>query len=189
LSTANPTRRGAGSIDSRSGLAGNPDRRSMLDYRVSIIDLLDRDRSGRPRGCCKTRTIYYSLAARCGGLSGGNSLNLSDGRFSHSGTGDRIATHRGHSFHRDATIDDCGLVDGVVVNNGRAIVNPSDFCWLQPVAAKIPLPEIMDPNKGKMIGMKTEIKVYTNVNTIKPTARPDLEYGAKGQGGPTAVVA
>src|SRR2546423_14576584 len=80
-------------------------------------------------------------------------------------------------------------VDGVVVDDGRIVVNPSHLGSRHAMTPNVPLAEIMKRNKCKMIGPQTEIEAESNVRApINPAAAVDIDRSKRRQCRPATAI-
>jgi len=99
------------------------------------------------------------------------------------------AGNRGHSFDWEAAIDNGGVVHRVVINDCSVVVDASHLGRRQPAVVQVALVEIMDANKGKVIRVKPEIEVQSDMHAIKAPTKPDFKDGAGRQRRPAAIIA
>ena len=134
-------------------------------------------------------SINHVLASDRCDLAGCHAPNRAHRRFADSGSWNRVASDRSHAIDRDTTVDDGGFVNGVIIDNGRVIVNASHFSRSQTPMAEVAFPEIMNADKSEMIGAEAEIKVDPYVQAIEAPAGSNLKHRARRQRRPTTVVA
>ena len=73
---------------------------------------------------------------------------------------------RRHPVNGNAAIDDDILLDHVIVDDGRAIVESVDFNRRQPAMREIMLTEITQGDKGEQVGRQSEVEVQADADAV-----------------------
>jgi len=76
----------------------------------------------------------------------------------------------GDALRADALVDDGGVVDGVIIDDGRVVV---DFChlgWRQTIMREIVLVKILYRDKCEVLRMESEFEANSHGNAVETPA-------------------
>lgn len=75
-----------------------------------------------------------------------------------------------HAFDGNASIDDRGVMHGIIVDDRGPIVNVSNFGAGQTAMAQIAVSEVVQSDERKMVRAQAEIEVHPDADTIEAPA-------------------
>src|SRR5690348_8510889 len=67
----------------------------------------------------------------------------------------------------------------VVVNDGRAVVNPGHLGGRQAATTEVMLTEIANPNEGEAVRVQAEIEIKAYVDTVESPTNPHHKLGTR----------
>lgn len=157
----------------------------MLNHGMPLIHFLDGDghRSGRSLRfvaihCCATAVECLRSSASPG----------IPRRIAHGHGADLSMSGRGHAFDGNASIDNRGVVNGIVVDDGGLVINVPDFGVAQTAMAQIAIIKVAQGDEGKVVRAQSEIEIHAHADAIEAPAQSGIEDGVRGQWRPTAII-
>jgi hypothetical protein len=139
----------------------------VLNDRMTVIDLL-RDHIHGSRGSLQLGAIDHLLtlgaAARvC--WRGRSRWNVPNGDLADLGV-----SGSGNPIDLYALVNDGVVVNHVVIDDGRVVVNPGYLGRREPVVRKIVLIEVVKRDERVMVGVQAEIEVQTHAHAVVTVA-------------------